>query len=515
MPNYIDRNDQQTTLVAVSFDDYVQPGSFEHTLHHLIHNKIDLSAFEIVYKNDARGRPAYHPATLLTVILYAYHSGITSSRKIAKLCEHHVIFMVLSGHTQPHWTTIAHFVSAYPEAIREVFEQVLLVCDEQGLLGHEMIAIDGCKMPSDASREWSGTLTELSRKRDKIRQRIEAQLKAHQNDDDDEDDGSGRASKTLDKLNAAADKIDAFLKDAEPRMGQGKKPGEVKSNITDNDSAMMTTSKGTFQGYTGIAAVDKKHQVIVEAEAVGHGQEQHRLQPVLNAIQTTFNRLGLNEDILHSGIAITADTGYASEANNAYLYDNHINAIVPDNAFRSRDPRFKDKTIHHPRCRARAVLRRFKNTDFQFDPVQLICVCPAGKTLTFAGQRKGPDDKPRAYFTGRLNQCRHCGLKDRCLKTPTSADTRIGHGRQVSFNISKSPHTDWMKQRIDSAEGKRLYAERMAAVEPVFGNIGGNKRLNRFSLRRLAKVNGQWLLYCLVHNIEKLMGYGQLNRVGG
>lgn len=510
MPNYIDRNDQQTTLVAVSFDDYVQPGSFEHTLHHLIHNRIDLSAFEIVYKNDSKGRPAYHPATLLTVILYAYHSGITSSRKIAALCQHHVIFMVLSGHTQPHWTTIAHFVSAYPEAIREVFEQVLLVCDQQGLLGHEMIAIDGCKMPSDAAKEWSGTLEELTRKRDKIRTRIEAQLKAHQDDDDEDDDGSGRATKTLDKLNAAADKIDQFLQDAEPRLGHGRDNKEIKSNITDNDSAKMTTSKGTIQGYTGIAAVDKKHQVIVDAEAVGHGQEQHRLVPVLRSITTTYARLGLNNDILHSGLAITADTGYASEANNQYLYENNINAVVPDNAFRSRDPRFKDKAKHHPRKKSRSIKQRFKNTDFQFDPVQLICICPSGQMLSFAGQRDGPDGKQRAYFTGRLSDCRHCDMKDRCLKTPASVDTRRGHGRQVSFQVSKnSTYTDWMKQRIDSPAGKSLYADRMATVEPVFGNIGSNKQLRRFSLRRQAKVNGQWLLYCLVHNIEKLMGYGQ------
>ena len=64
-------------------------------------------------------------------------------------------------------------------------------------------------------------------------------------------------------------------------MGQGKKPKEVKSNITDNESAKMTTRKGTIQGYTGVAAVDNKHQVIVDAQAFGEGQEHHVLQPVL------------------------------------------------------------------------------------------------------------------------------------------------------------------------------------------------------------------------------------------
>jgi hypothetical protein len=68
-----------------------------------------------------------------------------------------------------------------------------------------------------------------------------------------------------------------------------------------------------------------------------------------------------------------------------------------------------------------------------------------------------------------------------------------------------------MKQAIDSPEGRKRYGQRMATVEPVFGNLRYNKKLDRFTLRGQAKVNTQWHLYCLVHNIEKLAhhGYGQ------
>jgi hypothetical protein len=67
-----------------------------------------------------------------------------------------------------------------------------------------------------------------------------------------------------------------------------------------------------------------------------------------------------------------------------------------------------------------------------------------------------------------------------------------------------------MKRRVDSVEGKAIYGQRMAVVEPVFGNIGTNKRLNRFSLRGKKKVQGQWRLFCLVHNIEKVTRYGAI-----
>ena len=100
------------------------------------------------------------------------------------------------------------------------------------------------------------------------------------------------------------------------------------------------------------------------------------------------------------------------------------------------------------------------------------------------------------------------------MKNPAGADHRKGKGRQVSFILAKKykkPNfTDWMKHRVDSPKGKLIYSHRMSVVEPVFGNIGTNKRLNRFSLRGKQKVQSQWQLYCIVHNIEKLKNYGQL-----
>jgi len=99
------------------------------------------------------------------------------------------------------------------------------------------------------------------------------------------------------------------------------------------------------------------------------------------------------------------------------------------------------------------------------------------------------------------------------MHNPASADHRKGAGRQVSFalNDKRQPtYTDWMKHRVDSAFGKQVYSHRMSTVGPVFANIGTNKGLNRFSLRGKRKVQAQWQLYCMIHNIEKLMRYGEM-----
>ena len=141
----------QTKLLPISYERQILPGTFEHTLSYLIDNRIDLSVFEGRYQNDQTGAPAYDPALLLKVVLFAYSKGITSSRQIAALCREHVVFMALSADTTPHFTTIADFVSTLSTEITRIFRDVLLVCDEAGLIGKEMFAVDGVKLPSNAS----------------------------------------------------------------------------------------------------------------------------------------------------------------------------------------------------------------------------------------------------------------------------------------------------------------------------------------------------------------------------
>ena len=513
----------QATMVVINYQDQLQPGTFEHALHYLISEKLDLSAFHQPYKNDQEGRPAYDPAILLKIILFAYSKGITSSREIQWCCETNIIFKALSCDTVPHFTTLAHFVSSQPQAIEDLFEQVLLICDQQGLLGHELFAIDGCKMRSNAAKEWSGTFKELEQKRQKLKCLIRHHLSEHQDKDrwesEEELDRDIRKAKTILSLNAAANKIGDFLKHSQPRTGKGKRSKEVKSNITDNQSAKMTTSKGTIQGYNGVASVDKKHQIVIDAQAFGEGQEHHTLQPVLETIQERYKRLGISKSLYKEGIVVTADTGFANEANMKYLHENNINAYIPDNQFRSRDPKFahqKEKYGKRHQIPGKPQAKqRIPASEFQFDPIKMTCICPAGNSISHRGTRDNEQGQPIAYFEGRLLQCRNCHKKHRCMKNPSAANHRKGAGRQVSFPLNdKRPpsYTDWMKHRIDSPHGKQIYSHRMSVVEPVFGNIGTNKRLNRFSLRGKAKVQGQWQLYCLVHNVEKLAKYGHLSQ---
>ena len=117
-------------LLPINLAEQLVPGTFEHTLNYQVNHEIDTSIFHEHYTNEQTGRLAYDPAMLLKVVLFAYSRGITSSRKIEKACRENVVFMVLSADSQPHFTTIADFISSMHRPVGELLVQILMVCDQ-------------------------------------------------------------------------------------------------------------------------------------------------------------------------------------------------------------------------------------------------------------------------------------------------------------------------------------------------------------------------------------------------
>jgi len=148
--------DTSPRFIPVDLEQQLLPGTFEHALNYLIDHQLDLSGFDARYKNDLTGASAYPPSMLLKVVLFAYSRGIVRSREIERACREQVTFIALSGDSAPHFTTIAAFVSTLSDEIKPLFKEVLLICDRQGLIGREMFAIDGVKLPSNASKGKSG-----------------------------------------------------------------------------------------------------------------------------------------------------------------------------------------------------------------------------------------------------------------------------------------------------------------------------------------------------------------------
>jgi transposase len=232
-------------LIPVSYAEQILPGTFEHTLCGLVDEELNLSAFDERFKNDDNGAPAYDPRVLLKVVLFAYAKGITSSRRIAHACRQNVVFMALSGDSQPHFSTVAEFISGNHAAVLELFRRILLVCDEMGLIGEEMFAVDGMKLPSNASKAWSGTRADFQRKVEKLDGAIRHMMETHQRLDatESEADWVQREQQQIETLRKHLAKIQRWLEDHEDdRKGPSGQP--VQSNLTDPDSAKMKTAKG-------------------------------------------------------------------------------------------------------------------------------------------------------------------------------------------------------------------------------------------------------------------------------
>jgi transposase len=503
--------DTNPRFLPVDLAQQLLPGTFEHALNHLLDHEIDLSSFDTRFCNDDTGAAAYPPAMLLKVVLFAYSQGIVSSRNVERVCREHVTFIALCGDTRPHFTTIANFVSTLGDDIARIFTQILFICDRQGLIGREMFAIDGVKLPSNASKAKSGTRADFDRQATKLEAAARVMLERHREEDSKpvEPDLRTKETRRIERLERDAAQIRGWLAE-HPEDRRGPKGSIRKSNRTDNESAKMATGKGVIQGYTGVAAVDGKHQIIVEAQAHGTGSEQELLVPVVKAMQATLDDAPLLTDLS----LITADAGYHSEANLKALAALNVDALIADNAMRRRDERFATQDRHkqnpdplYDKSGKKPPTPVYRPEDFHHDPETQTCTCPAGKTLYGNGSDCTINGHAAVRYRGAKRDCVPCDRRDRCLRTPDKTQTR-----QVAFFQSKmdepETHTDKMKVRIDSPEGRRRYGRRFATVEPVFGNLRHNKRLNRFTLRGRKKVEGQWKLYCLVHNIEKLAHHG-------
>jgi transposase len=498
--------DRSPRFLPIVLDAQLMTGSFEYALDYLIDHEIDLSEIARRYTNDATGAPAYDPAVMLKIVLLAYSRGIISSRAIERLCRENVLFMAISGDSTPQFTTIAKFIRELGEEVSAIFTQVLLICDQQRLIGRQMFAIDGVKLSSNADKRRSGTHAELAHEAERMEAAVAKMVAAHRDRDargaTTEDDEAAHAVR-IERLNTEAKRIRRFLATHAERRSE--KGAVRKSNLTDNDSAKMATSKGVIQGYTAVAAVDSKAQVIVAAQAHGSGSEQSVLLPM---VQKTA-ALRTDQTI------VTADAGYHSEVNLQALHDAGVPALIADGLMRRRDQRFAEqgryKALPDPLYDKAAASTpsnaKFQPSDFAYDPVERSCICPAGKKLYSTGSACLTHGRMHHKFQGAKRDCVPCHLRDKCLRYPERTATR-----QVAFfdrnQASPLRYTERMKRAIDSARGRALYGRRIAIIEPVFANLRHNKRLDRFTLRTQPKVNTQWNLYCLVHNIEKLAHHG-------
>jgi transposase len=448
----------QLLLLPPNLNDWLKEGHLALFISDMV-DALDLGDFYADYTHETdRGYPAYHPAMMLKILLYAYCVGVMSSRKIEKACWDDIAFRVLSADQHPDHQSIARFRKRHLSALSKLFKQVLKLAQQAGMVKLGTVALDGTKIKANASKHKAMSYERMVETEKRLEKEIADLLNRAERVDGEEDQRYG-ADKLGDELPAelarretrlaTIQKAKAALEEEARRMAEaqkkrkppkaaknkngksGKPPKQgsakhrVKSkkakpdpkaqrNFTDPDSRIMwnTNSKSFEQSYNAQAVVDGEAQIIVATDVTQERNDKQQLKPMVREMRRNMSS---DPDKL------LADAGYCSDAN------------LTDKAFEGID----------------------------------LFIPPDRQT-----HGKLPSSPPKGRISKMLSA------------------------------------TERMRRKLSTAKGKAVYRLRKSIVEPVFGQIKHARGFRQFLLRGLNNVTSEWDLVCLTHNIRKLFTKG-------
>lgn len=342
----------QEWLLAPSVHDFVPPGHLAHFVRDTVREGLDLSAIVSSYAED-RGRPPYHPAMMVALLLYGYSRGVYSSRRLAQACEERVDVMAVTGLNKPDFRTISEFRRRHLGALAELFAQVLKLCRSAGLvkLGH--VAVDGTKLRANASRHKAMSYGRMKTSEPKLAAQVVEWLRRAEAADraEDAEHGAGlrgdetpawmadkaerlsriRAAKAELEAEAAKDPAELDPEGPGPSTGMQEKgrpkraedggpPDKAQRNFTDPDSRILPTRDGFIAGYNGQIAVDHAHQIILAQRLVTNPADYAALLPLVDQAKANLGRKPRE---------VSGDSGFATEANLQGMIERGIAAYLP------------------------------------------------------------------------------------------------------------------------------------------------------------------------------------------
>jgi transposase/IS5 family transposase len=307
--------------------------------------RLDLEPFHRSYRAE-RGRPPYHPALMVGLYLYGAMRRTYSSRRLAELCQRDVGCMYLVGRATPDYHTIGEFRQRFTEELAGLFLQVLVLCREAGLvrLGH--ISLDGTKLRANASKHKAMSYGRMLQREPVLAAEVARWLEEGRREDAAEDAEHGpdddgwslpdelkETERRLKKIREGQARLEAMAREKAQNQGEDPEQAEVperaQTNFTDPESRIMHTADGFQQSYNAQLAVDADSQVIVACEVSNAPPDVQRLRPMLERMHANLDQYPAQ---------LTADAGYASEANFAALADAQVHAVIALRRYHRDEP---------------------------------------------------------------------------------------------------------------------------------------------------------------------------------
>jgi len=340
----------QSFLLPPSPRDWLPAGHLAYFVSDTV-DALDLSRFFERYEGDGRRNRPYHPEMMVKVLIYAYATGVFSSRKIAKKLEEDVPFRVLAGGNFPAHRTICDFRHDHLEEFGELFVQVVQMARESGMVKLGTVAVDGSKVKANASRHKAMSYKRMGEEEKRLREEIDELLNQAEAQDREEDRLYGedqRGDELPEELQRREDRLQA-IQEAKKRLeerqaakdrAKGRHPGDgrksprggrnfardfgvpedkAQDNFTDPESRIMKTSRGFEQCYNPQIAVDGGSHFIVATRLTNNGADSEQLKPTVQEVYKVTEKL--------PGMLL-ADSGYCSEENLLWLEKQKIDAYV-------------------------------------------------------------------------------------------------------------------------------------------------------------------------------------------
>jgi len=287
----------QGTLLPESLDDYVSDTNPVRVVDVSRRTQLGQSRFEGAIPADT-GRPAYHPAILLKIYIYGYLNRIQSSRRLEREAQRNVELMWLTGRLMPDFKTIANFRKDNSKSIRGVCRQFVMLCQQLGLFGEHLVAIDGSKFKAVNNRDRNFTSAKLKRRMEEIESSINRYLVALDAADRQEPTASEPSAVRLEEKIA---KLKTQMKELQSIEIQLNESPDKQVSLTDPDSRSMMTRGTGIVGYNVQTAVDTQHHLIVAHEVTNVGSDRDQLSSM--AMQA-------REAVASETLSVVADRGY-------------------------------------------------------------------------------------------------------------------------------------------------------------------------------------------------------------
>jgi len=324
-----DWNVEQHWLLPPSVMDFVPADHVAHFIRDTVREQLDMSGILAPYEREERGYPPYHPVMMTALLLYAYCQGVYSSRRIARGCEERMDFMAVTGLNRPDFRTVSDFRKRHLDVLQGLFEQVLTLCQQAGLvkLGH--VSLDGTKVKANASKHKAMSYERMHETEKRLRREVREWFRQAKSADEAEDRLHGGRRRGDEMPGWVADKQQRIARIREARealeaqaraAGQSAPEPKAQRNFTDPESRIMRKAgKEYVQAYNAQAAVDCTAQVIVAQSLSNNAADVQQLAPILRQIKQNTGRQAQE---------FSADAGYCSEGNLAVLARHHVDAYI-------------------------------------------------------------------------------------------------------------------------------------------------------------------------------------------